>query len=199
MSAWDDEFDEWIKRFWRKPRSGFGFPGFRDFDDMQKEMERMLQEHFKKFPKAPKELIREYETPEGGKVREIGPIVYGYSAIIGPDGKPVIREFGNVKPFSLEGPKLSAETEPLADIITLDKEIKVVVELPGAEKQNIHVNAHDHSVEISAETPSRKYHKVIDIPTDADVDSVKSSYKNGILELVFQKKKQPQGRSIQVE
>ena len=30
--------------------------------------------------KTLKELVREYETSEGGKVREIGPLVYGYSA-----------------------------------------------------------------------------------------------------------------------
>ena len=45
----------------------------------------------------PKELVREYQTPEGEKVREVGPIVYGYSMTIGPDGKPHVREFGNVK------------------------------------------------------------------------------------------------------
>jgi len=28
----------------------------------------------------------------------MGPFVYGYSFSMGPDGKPVIREFGNVKP-----------------------------------------------------------------------------------------------------
>lgn len=43
---------------------------------------------------APKDLVREYETPEGGKVREVGPIVYGYSMTIGPDGKPRVKEFG---------------------------------------------------------------------------------------------------------
>ena len=48
-------------------------------------------------PNAPKELVREYQTPEGEKVREVGPIVYGYSMTIGPDGKPHVREFGNVK------------------------------------------------------------------------------------------------------
>src|SRR5574340_856690 len=161
MSSWDDEFDEWIKRFWKKPRFGFGFPGFRDMDDMQKEMERMFQEHFKKFPKAPKELVREYETPEGGKVREVGPIVYGYSMTIGPDGKPIVREFGNVKPYSTEGPKITAEREPLADVITSEKEIKIVVEIPGVEKENIQVNAHDHSVEILADTPTRKYRREV--------------------------------------
>ena len=48
-------------------------------------------------PILPKELVREYQTPEGEKVREVGPIVYGYSMTIGPDGKPHVREFGNVK------------------------------------------------------------------------------------------------------
>ncbi len=46
---------------------------------------------------APKDLIKEYETEEGSKVRKVGPIVYGYSMTIGPDGKPHVREFGNVK------------------------------------------------------------------------------------------------------
>ena len=65
---------------------------------MRREMEKQFEESFKDMEmKAPKDLIREYETPEGGKVREIGPFVYGYSMTIGPDGKPRVKEFGNVK------------------------------------------------------------------------------------------------------
>ena len=199
MSSWDEDFEDWIRRFWGRPRFGFGSSMYGGMDEMRKEMERMFKEQLKRMPKAPKELVREYETPEGAKVREVGPIIYGYSATIGPDGKPMVREFGNVKPFGLEGPKLTAEREPLADVVTSEKEIKVVVELPGVEKQNIQVNAHDHSVEISAETPTRKYRREVDIPSDADIESVKSSYKNGILELVFQKKSPPKGKSIKIE
>ena len=52
-------------------------------------MERGFEESFKDIEtKTPKVfLIREYETPEGDKVREVGPIVYGYSMTIGPDGQ----------------------------------------------------------------------------------------------------------------
>ena len=65
---------------------------------MRREMERGFEESFKDIEtKAPKDPIREYETPEGDKVREVGPIVYGYSMTIGPDGKPRVKEFGNVK------------------------------------------------------------------------------------------------------
>ena len=68
------------------------------FDQMRREMEKQFEESFKDMEmKGPKNLIREYETSEGGKVREIGPFVYGYSMTIGPDGKPGVKEFGNVK------------------------------------------------------------------------------------------------------
>ena len=30
-----------------------------------------------------------------------GPVYYGYTMTVGPDGKPVIQEYGNVKPDTL--------------------------------------------------------------------------------------------------
>ena len=59
----------------------------------------MFDEQFRDMlqTETPKELVREYVTPKGEKVRKIGPIVYGYSVVVGPDGKPRITEFGNVK------------------------------------------------------------------------------------------------------
>ena len=77
---------------------------FRGFDEMRSQMERQFEEQFKNFQStAPKELVREYQTTEGGKIREVGPIVYGYSMTIGPDGKPKVREFGNVRSSPLRG------------------------------------------------------------------------------------------------
>jgi len=197
-------------------RAGEGWFGdvFSGFDEMRRQIERQFQEQVRDIQtKAPKELVREYETPEGGKVREIGPIVYGYSATIGPDGKPIIREFGNVKSpgssisdsrggfTTAAGPLITAEREPLADVITSDKEVKVVVELPGVTKENIKVNSYDNSVEISADTSGRKYRRVVDLPPEADIETAKSNYKNGILEIVFNKKQEskPKGKEINVE
>jgi len=79
-------------------------------------------------------LIREYNAPQGGTVREVGPIVYGYSKTIGPDDKPKVREFGNLKSSrfgSMGITEISGEIEALADVTTTDKEVKVVVEMPG--------------------------------------------------------------------
>jgi HSP20 family protein len=211
---------DWFNRFFggssrRSRRAGegfFGFPDiFRGFDEMRTEMEREFEEQFKDIENiAPKDLVREYETSTGGKVREYGPFVYGYSMTIGPDGRPKVREFGNVKsPLSssragggsFNKPLISSERQPLADVTTTDKEVKVVAEMPGVSKQNIIVNVHDNSVEITTTDTERKYREVVQIPPETDIETATSTYKNGILEITFNKKQQtkPKGKQIKVE
>ena len=132
---------------------------------------------------------------------------------IGPDGKPKVREFGNVKsPSSLlrggssgggsfTRPLISSEREPLADITTSNKEVKVILEMPGVSKDKIKISAYDNTVEIKSDDPQRKYHEVIDLPPEADIETAKSSYRNGILEITFNKKEQtkPKGKQINIE
>jgi HSP20 family protein len=205
MSNKDINPYDWYRSLFSSRGSFGGFFDniFREFD----EMSRTFSEQFKNIEnKVPKNLIKEYDTPEGGKVREVGPIVYGYSMTIGPDGKPNIREFGNIKsPFAgrgyFEQPSISSEREPLVDIASTDKEVKVVVEIPGVKKENIKINAYENTVEIISEDPQRKYHKVIELPTETDIDTAKSTYNNGILEVIFNKKKEtmPKGKEIKVE
>jgi len=203
LSLFDRDVDEWFRRF------GFGSMGrdrasgniFREFEQMRREMERMFEDTIQNTERMPKELVREYETPEGGKVREVGPIVYGYSVTMGPDGKPQVNEFGNVKPVAgATSPQLTSEREPLADVTSTDKEVKVIVEVPGVGKQDIKISAFDHSVEISTkEGAQRKYHRIVELPQDADSATAKSSYNNGILEIIFSKKAKPKGKEIRVD
>ena len=71
---------------------------FGNIDDMFREMEKMMDEELKNFTeKVPKEYVKERKLPDGSTVKELGPFVYGYSMKIGPDGKPDIQEFGNIK------------------------------------------------------------------------------------------------------
>ena len=212
----DIEPFDWLARIFggSSRRSGgfFGFPDvFKGFDEMRSEMERGFENAFKNIQvKAPKDLVKEYQTPGGGKVREYGPFIYGYSMTVGPDGKPKVREFGNVKsPFSsskqgsfFTRPLISSEREPLADITTTDKEVKVAVEMPGVSKENINISIYDNSLEVTTTgTEQRKYHEVIDLPLETDIETATSTYKNGILEIVLKKKEQskPKGRQINIE
>jgi HSP20 family protein len=209
MSFWDIEPSDWFKKYFQG-KSGFD-DVFKSFDEMRNRMEREFEEGFKQFESStPKDLVREYETPEGAKVREYGPFVYGYSMTVGPDGRPKVREFGNVRSPFREGrsgfrtrPLISSEREPLVDISTTDKEIKVVVEMPGVSKENIKINAYDSTLEVTAQegAAAKKYHETIELPEEADLATAKSKYNNGILEITFNKKdkSKPKGKEIKVE
>jgi HSP20 family protein len=210
----DIEPFDWFNRFFggskRNRGWGLSFPDiFRSIDEMRRDMEAEVQDIFKTMEnRTPKDLIREYETPGGGKVREYGPFVYGYSMTVGPHGKPKIREFGNVKSplrgrgFIRTAPEISSEREPLADVTATDKEVKVVVEMPGVTKSNIKISAYNNSVEVqTTENAERKYHEVIDLPEEADIETARSTYNNGILEIIFKKKDQTNstGKQIKVD
>ncbi len=186
---------------------------FKEFEDMQKEMSRMFNAFNDISSNAPKEMVREYQTSKGDKVREVGPIVYGYSMTVGPDGRPHVREFGNVKSLGNSSRRFSmdiddaskptqiiTEREPLADVNSIDNEVKVILEMPGIKKEDIKINAFDGEVEVIADNPQRKYHKNIEIPKDADIETARSIYNNGILEVTFDKKKniKPKGKQIKI-
>jgi HSP20 family protein len=204
LSSDDIEPYDWFSRFFGGARRGLGggfFDDmFRGFDQMRRQMEREFEDMEKRIPK---DLVREYNTPQGGKVREVGPIVYGYSMTIGPDGKPKVREFGNVKSSrgfgGMTRPEISGEIEPLVDVTSTDKEVKVVAEMPGITKDNIRINVHDGTLEVKSEDPQRKYHRTIEIPPETDIETAKSAYNNGILEITFKKKEQTKGKTIKVE
>ncbi len=206
----DEDFPEWFRRRMRRPFSRDWL--FGDVDDIFREMEEMMQREFKEFTtKLPKDLTRERRLPDGSTVKEWGPFVYGYSMTIGPDGKPQIREFGNVKP-SLKprapfGPRrptvdIKEEREPLVDVISADNEVKVVAEVPGVDKNNIKLYATEKTLTISVDTPERKYYKEVDLPTSVDPKTAKSMYKNGVLEVTLTKakeEKKPKDEPIKIE
>ena len=196
--------EDWWSR-WFGRRRWPSFRGFADIDEVFKEMEEMMEREFKELStKAPRDLIRERKLPDGTKVKEWGPFVYGYSVTIGPDGKPKMREFGNVKPETRMGrPRIDIKEkrEPLTDVMTTNGEVKVIIELPGVEKKDIKLHGTENSLTISVDTPQRKYHKEVELPTKVDPAKAKSSYKNGVLEVTLQKRKEekPKGEPINIE
>jgi len=129
---------------------------------------------------------------------------------VGPDGKPKIREFGNIKPslkpeaFGLTRPTLDVkeEREPLVDVVSTDDEIKVVTELPGVEKEDIKLHGKENTLTVSVDTPKRKYFKEIKLPAAVIPNKAKTVYKNGVLEVTLPKireKKKPKGDPIKIE
>jgi HSP20 family protein len=129
-----------------------------------------------------------------------GPFYYGYTMTVGPNGKPVVKEYGNVKP----GLVSSTDTkEPIVDAIVDEKErlVKLVAEMPGVEKSDVKILVQDKVVDISAEHDKKKYHVKVPIKYKVDENSAKASYKNGILELVFKliEDEKSKGKKVEVE
>ncbi len=136
---------------------------------------------------------------EESKVNGSGPCCYGYTMTIGPDGKPVVKEYGNVQPGQLQ---TSDTREPIVDTIVDEKEkvVKLVAEMPGVEKADVKIVVEDKIVNLSAEHDEKKYHIKVPLQHKVDENSAKASYKNGILELVFKiVEEKPKGKTVEVE
>jgi len=206
----EDDLPEWFRKR-KKCTPFFGNWFFGDIEEMMKEMEEMMEREFSQFKtRIPEDLKRERKLPDGSTIPEWGPFVYGYSMTIGPDGKPKIREFGNVKPsskpeeFGFTRPSLDVkeEREPLVDIIDTNGEIKVIVELPGVEKEDVKLHGTEDKLTISVEAPERKYFKEIEMPSKIEPKKAKTAYKNGVLEVTVPKieaKKKSSGEQIKIE
>jgi len=189
------EWDRWFG--WRRK-----WPFFKEIEDLFREMEEMIEREFRELSeRTPRDLIREKVLSDGSKVREFGPFVYGYSIKIGPDGRPEIREFGNIKPgvsFGRPRVDIMEEREPLTDVITTDGEVKVIAELPGVEKKDIKLHCTEDTLTISVDVPQRKYYKKVELPVKVEPKKAKASYKNGVLEVTLKKKEEPEGEPIKL-
>ena len=105
--------------------------------------------------------------------------------------------------------------QPFADIMDTGKEIKVTVELPGVDKEDIKINATENMLEIRAEVKReeeekrgdylrkersyRMFQRSFSLPAEVDPSRAKATYRNGILEVTLPKVKEEKRTSIKVE
>jgi HSP20 family protein len=202
---WNYE-DDWMSRWFR--RMGYPFPArsmLEDLDEYFRQMyEYMLSEFQEISKRAPRDLMRTRTLPDGTKISEWGPFVFGYSITFGPEGKPEIREFGNIKPqpkLGRAGVDIKREREPLIDIALTNGEVRVVAELPGVEKGDIKLHGTEDTLTISVDKAERRYYKEVELPRKVDVRQARSTYKNGVLEVCLPTKKEdkPKGESIKID
>ena len=125
---------------------------------------------------------KEFTSPSG-RVNA----VYGFSVKTSLGGKPIIEPFGNVKKTS-SGPVVEEERQPLVDVFDEEDHILVIVELPGIEEEQISTTVKGDILTLSAASKERKYYKEVILPGDVNADSLKSKYKNGVLEIRMSKK-----------
>lgn len=117
---------------------------------------------------------------------------YGIVMTVGPDGRPIVREYGNAQPTGrLQGGRPRLETDetrqPLADTIVDEKEkrVKIITEMPGVEKRDIKIAVEGKHVEISTTGGDKKYQIRAPLERRVDANSAKATYRNGILQITF--------------
>ncbi len=145
------------------------------------------------------QMMEEFEAMRKDESRIQIPYVFGFSFKIGPEGKPVFRQFGNVRHGDVR-PRLTKEREPLVDIYDDGDRVTVLVEVPGVRREDIHMNVCEEEMEIKVDSEDRRYHKLITLPVPVLTDSVETRYRNGVLQVNWRKKeKRTDWKSIRLE
>ena len=110
----------------------------------------------------------------------------------------------------------SLTSMPKMDVIDRDKEILVKAELPGIDKKDLDISITNNQLVIKAKTcheekeekgdylkqeiSKNEIYRSVLLAADVDDDSkVKTSFKNGVLELTIPKQKKSHRRKIEVE
>ena len=208
----DDQFD----RFFRRPTFGSIGRVFGDFDREFDSMHEMMDSIFQN--------ALEGNTLPPGKG---GPFVYGYSVRTGPDGVPHVKEYSNL-PLEmrdrLRPGKLSLQSscsceadsactpdststqnnpdqsrKPITDVMECKDHISVTMELPGVAKEDIVLELIGSELEVSVDTPGRKFHKRLPLPVEVKPKSIKASFKNGVLEVTLKTKASKKPKKIQIQ
>jgi HSP20 family protein len=173
-------------RMWQFSRCALG-----SMDSILKTMKDLMEQDFKNLSESmSRNYVREIKLPNGSVEKRWGPFVYGYTMTVGPDGKSRIREFGNIRPDTRMGrPHLDIKDkrEPLADVVTTDSKIQIIIELPGVGKDDIQLRGTKDTITVSVDTHERSYYKKLSLPAYVDPATAKSKYTNGVLEISFNK------------
>ena len=161
-----------------------------DFEEIEHIFETMIERLKEKISNREdiKELLENIEQRNS--------FVRGFSLTFGPNGNPHVDMFGD---HISHGEKISEQREPLTDIIEETKVISVTIEIPGVEKDDIDIRVMENTLEINVNTPQRKYHKKIRLPTRVKPETTKATYKNGVLDIEIVKGGQKKRFSVTVE
>ncbi|MBI2649373.1 MAG: Hsp20/alpha crystallin family protein [Thaumarchaeota archaeon] len=151
-------------------------------DDRRRYLKDMLEEldrYFDEFEKTIEDVLR--STLITGQQRLSKPLVAGFAMGVGPEGKPSIQFFGD----RVEGK--DGYRTPIHEQVVDEKDgkLRLIVELPGVEKESIEVSAVENKVSLKVGDDGRKYMADIALKREVDPDTSKAGFRNGLLEIIF--------------
>lgn len=161
---------------------------FPDIESAFRAMQRDIQDKQKEINKANQHIPNYFGSIKNSKINGKRHFIKGYKISTNPDGKTKITRFGNQTSKKLK-PNLKKieEPKPLLDIIQTEKEVMVVIELPGVNKKDINIKVTNKTLSISAKKPNTSFSKKIDLPIKINKNESSAVYKNGVLTITLPK------------
>ena len=164
----------------KKAEENFGIGSGKDFMAMDlgrfsRDMQAMMDQLMKGFA----------SNDDFFKSARAKPVRMGFSIKFNQGGRPVIREFGDVKRTAGK-PIISGKREPLVDVNYGKKDVVITAEMPGAKKEDIIAKAGNGRVVIHVENKAFPYFKEIELAEKVR-GSMKTKFNNGILEITLKK------------
>ncbi|HEY7588481.1 MAG TPA: Hsp20/alpha crystallin family protein [Thermoplasmata archaeon] len=134
-----------------------------EFEDTRRAIHRILKEAF-----------------EGklGVFRE--PFIFGFTARA--------REFRGEAPRpAIENPEVMSR-DPLVDVILTESAIYLTAEMPGVSADEVRVMVDAGKLTMRGEG-DRRYFSSVELPADVDSDTLKHTFKNGVLDIVVARRR----------
>ena len=108
----------------------------------------------------------------------------GFRMTRGPGEEPNFESFGDANPFGEGG---FEDTGTHVDVLDEGDEVRVVADLPGVDKDEIHVAVSGDKLKIRASGDERGYDERVSLPAEVDDETGEATYNNGVLEILFKK------------
>jgi HSP20 family protein len=146
-----------------------------DLDKIVDELLNEMNETLKRVGRDIEEMVREMKA-HTQRVRE-RPMVFGFTFGL-RDDRPELRTFGDL---SVKGEYRVPVYEQVVD--EARRELRVVLELPGIEREGIRLEVSTEYLRLEASTGERKYRANVRLKRAVDPRSASARFVNGVLEV----------------
>ncbi len=195
LDDWNRQIERWMDIFSDDEPDLIGLELVREFDNLTKRFysvfdDDLRETEYKSNLSFGSEVYREE--------MEIA-VIDDYSAVSRPSkkrrSKKIIKRVKPVPVIAEESVRVTGiekvRKDPSEDIIVTDKNIKLVSQLPiNNKKENIKVILNDDNsvTVVHLDYEGKRCMRTLIIPYDIDPETARSTYRNGILEIIFDRK-----------
>ena len=137
-----------------------------------------IEDEFEETRRAIHRMLKDAFEGKLGVFRE--PFIYGFTT--------------RTRESRLEAPRPALEGEeiktrdPLVDVILTESAIFLTAEMPGVSRDEVRVRLDEGKLVLQGEG-DRPYFTKVDLPADADRDTLKYTFTNGVLDVVIARKR----------